>query len=137
LRKVDKYFAENTPHAGHGRESLRSGVVFVAVRGVNMLVQLGSTILLARMLSPHDYGLVVMVLALIVFAPMLIDLGTTDAIVQKKSITHADASALFWVKVAIGSALTLLIAGGSGFIHRLSRARFPSTKSVRPLDNPV
>ena len=116
MRKVDKYFAENTAHAGHGRESLRSGVVFVAVRGVNMLVQLGSTILLARMLSPHDYGLVVMVLALIVFAPMLIDLGTTDAIVQKKSITHADASALFWVKVAIGSALTLLIAGGSGFI---------------------
>ena len=59
---------------------------FVAVRGANMLVQLGSTILLARMLSPHDYGLVVMVLALMVFAPMLIDLGTTDATVQKKSL---------------------------------------------------
>lgn len=116
MSKVDKYFAENTAHAGHGRESLRSGVAFVAARAVNMLVQLGSTILLARVLSPHDYGLVVMVLALMIFAPMLIDLGTTDAIVQRKTITHADASALFWVKVAIGGALMLLLAGGSGVI---------------------
>jgi PST family polysaccharide transporter len=115
-RNLDKYFAEHKPQAGHGRESLRSGIAFVAVRGMNMVVQLGSTILLARMLSPHDYGLVVMVLALMVFAPMLIDLGTTDAIVQRKSITHADASALFWVKIAIGGALALLLAGGSGYI---------------------
>lgn len=115
-RNLDKYFAEHKPQADHGRESLRSGVAFVAVRGLNMVVQLGSTILLARMLSPHDYGLVVMVLALMVFAPMLIDLGTTDAIVQRKSITHADASALFWVKIAIGGALALVLAGGSGFI---------------------
>jgi PST family polysaccharide transporter len=115
-RNLDKYFAEHKPQAGHGRESLRSGIAFVAVRGMNMVVQLGSTILLARMLSPHDYGLVVMVLALMVFAPMLIDLGTTDAIVQRKSITHADASALFWVKIAIGGALALLLAGGSGYV---------------------
>jgi len=76
----------------------------------------GSTILLARLLNPHDYGLVAMVFALIGFAPMLIDLGTSDATVQKDRITHAEASALFWLKVAIGGTLALLLAGGSGFI---------------------
>jgi PST family polysaccharide transporter len=81
-----------------------------------MLVQVGSTILLARLLSPHDYGVVAMVFALVGFAPMLIDLGTTDATVQKESITHVDASALFWVKVAIGGTLALFLAGGSGLI---------------------
>lgn len=115
-RKVHKYFDENKAHAGLGRESLRSGVAFVAARGVNVFVQVGSTILLARLLNPHDYGLVAMVFALVGFAPMLIDLGTTDATVQKKRITHVDVSALFWLKVAIASILTLLLAGGSGFI---------------------
>ena len=115
-RDVDKYFDENKPHAGLGRASLHSGVAFFAARAANMLVQVGSTILLARLLNPHDYGLVAMVFALLGFAPMLIDLGTTDATVQKKSITHVDVSALFWVKVAIGGTLTLLLAGGSGFI---------------------
>ena len=115
-RKVESYFDENRLHADLGRNSLHSGVAFVAARCVNMLLQVGSTILLARLLSPDDYGLVAMVFALVAFAPMLIDLGTSDALVQKERITHADVSALFWLNVAIGSALTLLLAGGSGFI---------------------
>jgi PST family polysaccharide transporter len=114
--KVDRYFGENKPTADLGRASLHSGIAFVAARGFNMFVQVGSTILLARLLTPHDYGLVAMVFALIGFAPMLIDLGTTDATVQSKHITHVDVSALFWLKVAIGGALFLLLAGGSGFI---------------------
>jgi PST family polysaccharide transporter len=116
MRKVDKYFDDNKPRASLGRDSLHSGIAFVVARGVNMLVQVGSTILLARLLSPHDYGVVAMVFALVGFAPMLIDLGTTDATVQKESLTHVDASALFWVKVAVGGTLALLLAGGSGLI---------------------
>jgi polysaccharide transporter, PST family len=115
-RNVDKYFDENKPRAGLGRDSLHGGIAFAAARTANMLVQVGSTILLTRLLSPHDYGGVAMVFALIGFAPMLIDLGTTDATVQKERITRVDASALFWVKVAIGGRLTLLLAGGSGLI---------------------
>jgi polysaccharide transporter, PST family len=113
---VQKYFDENKPHAGLGRQSLHSGIAFVAARGLNILVQVGSTILLARLLNPHDYGLVAMVFALIGFAPMLIDLGTTDATVQRERITHADASALFWLKVTIGGSLALLLAGGGSLI---------------------
>jgi PST family polysaccharide transporter len=115
-RKVYNYFDENKAHAGLGRESLHSGVAFVAARGLNMVVQVGTTILLARLLSPRDYGLVAMVFALVGFAPMLIDLGTTDATVQRKRITHADVSALFWLKVAIAGTLTLLLVGASGYI---------------------
>jgi PST family polysaccharide transporter len=115
-RETYDYFGENQPRAGLARESLHSGVVFFAARGLNMFVQLGTTILLARLLSPRDYGLVAMVFAFVGFAPMLIDLGTTDATMQRKRISHVDVSALFWLKVAIAGGLTLLLAGGSGFI---------------------
>lgn len=115
-RKAYDYFEENKAHADLGRKSLHSGVAFFAARGVNMFVQVSSTILLARLLSPHDYGLVAMVFAFVGFAPMLIDLGTTDATVQRKSITHAGASALFWLKLAIAGAMALLLAGSSGLI---------------------
>jgi len=115
-RKVDKYFEENKPYSGLGRASLRGGVAFVAARSVNILTQVASTILLARLLSPHDFGLVGMVLALVGFAPMLIDLGTTDASTQKTSITRVEVSTLFWLNIAIGVALTVLLAGGSGLV---------------------
>ncbi len=88
----------------------------VAGRAVNVVVQFASTILLARLLSPHDFGLVAMVTALVLFAPVLVDLGTTDASTQKTHITDAEISTLFWLNVTIGGTLTVLFAAGSGFI---------------------
>ena len=117
-QNVDSYFEENKPYAGLGRASLRSGVTFVVVRGINIFVQLASTIILARLLGPHDFGLVAMVVALIGFAPALIDLGTSDAASQKKRISRVEISTLFWLNVAMGVLLTLLMVSGSPFIAR-------------------
>ena len=104
-RKVDKYFEENKPYAGLGRASLRQRRdICGRARRKHIRRKLASTILLARLLSPHDFGLVAMVLALVGFAPMLIDFGTTEASTQKTRITHVEISALFWLNVAIGGA---------------------------------
>lgn len=118
-RGADGYFAENKAYAGLGRASLHSGVIFVMARGANIFVQLASTILLARILSPHDFGLVAVVLALVGFAPMLIDLGTGEASTQKTHITPAEISTLFWLNVAVSLVLTVLLIGSSGAIARL------------------
>jgi polysaccharide transporter, PST family len=115
-RQLQKYFGESKAYAGLGRASVRSAAVSVAGRAVNVLVQFASTILLARLLSPHDFGLVAMVTALVLFAPVLVDLGTTDASTQKEHITNAEISTLFWLNVTIGGTLTVLFAAGSGFI---------------------
>jgi polysaccharide transporter, PST family len=115
-RRVAKYFEENRPYSGLGRASLRSGVTFVAARGLNIFVQLASTILLARLLSPHDIGLVAMVTALVGFAPVIIDLGASDAAAQTTRITPVEVSSLFWMNVGIGVVLSILLAGGSGII---------------------
>jgi PST family polysaccharide transporter len=113
---VDRFFSENKAHAGLGRQSVHSGIVLVVARAVNMIVQVGSTILLARMLSAEDYGLVAMVFALLAFAPMLIDLGTTDAFVQKTRVTRADVSTLFFINLAIGASLAFVFVGVSPLI---------------------
>jgi polysaccharide transporter, PST family len=117
-RSADRYFEENKPYSGLGQASLRSGVTVVAARGVNIFVQLASTVLLARLLSPHDFGLVAMVMALVGFAPMLIDLGTSEAAAQKTHITESEISSLFWLNFAIGAALTVLLVASSGLIAR-------------------
>ena len=68
------------------------------------------------MLSPHDFGLVAMVIALVGFAPMLIDLGTSEAATQKTHISHTDISTLFWLNIAIALFLTVLLAAGSSAV---------------------
>ena len=117
-RDADRYFEENKPYSGLGKASLRSGVTVVAARGVNIFVQLASTVLLARLLSPHDFGLVAMVMALVGFAPMLIDLGTSEAAAQKTHISRTEVSTLFWLNVAIGAGSAALLALSSGLIAR-------------------
>src|SRR5688572_30481288 len=100
MRQRDRsvpYFDDNTPAAGHGRTSLRGGAVAIVARIVNAVVQTGSVLFLARLLSPEDYGLVSMVTALTGFATIFVDLGTRDAVVQRDRVTQAEVSALFWI----------------------------------------
>lgn len=111
-----RYFSENRAHAELGRESRRSGMTFVAARGINVFVQIASTILLARLLSPHDFGIVAMITALVGFAPVLIDLGTSDAATQKARISEDEISALFWTNVGIGVCLAGLMIVARGGI---------------------
>ena len=118
-RSDEGYFAENKAYAGLGRASLHGGVIFVIARGANIFVQLASTILLARILSPHDFGVVAVVLALVGFAPLLIDFGTSEASTQKTHITPSEISTLFWLNIVVSLILTVLLIGSSGAIARI------------------
>ena len=66
------YFEDHSIEAYDGRRSLRSGAVVVCARVLITFIQLLTFLVLARLLSPEDYGLVGMVTAITVFAPLLV-----------------------------------------------------------------
>ena len=113
---MSKYFEANRSQENLGSKSFRSGVISVAGRAINAVIQIGTIVVLARLLMPEDFGLVAMVAALIGFAPVLIELGTSDAAVQKADITPEEVSGLFWLNMAIGGGIALLVAGASPWI---------------------
>jgi O-antigen/teichoic acid export membrane protein len=90
---VNAYFGNHRLAKGLARQSLRGGAISIAARAINALVQIGSALFLARLVTPEDYGLVAMVTALTGFAPVLVDLGTRDAVVQRAGITEGEVSA--------------------------------------------
>jgi PST family polysaccharide transporter len=117
-RHVTTYFEDNKPPEDHSARSLRGGAVSIAARGINAVVQIGSVLFLARLLSPEDYGLVSMVTAFTGFAPSLVDLGTRDSIVQRHSITRGEVSALFWLTIMVGAGFALVTAASGPLIAR-------------------
>jgi len=117
-KSTEIYFAEHKTEEGHGRRSLRGGAVAISARAMNALIQIGSVLFLARLLSPEDYGLVAMVTAITGFAPMLVDLGTRDAVAQRPRITRQDVSGVFWITVAVGCLFAALGMGGAPLIAR-------------------
>ena len=63
------------------------------------LVQLVVSIVLARILSPSDYGAVAMVSIFIVFANVLIDGGFSSALIQKKDADDKDFSTVLYFSI--------------------------------------
>lgn len=69
-----------------------------------------SAVVLARLLTPADYGTVAMVKAITAFVAIFADLGLSAATIQKSDISDHQSSNLFWINAAVGLAITLIVA---------------------------
>jgi PST family polysaccharide transporter len=93
------------------KRSLKGGAVTVFSNGVQLLIQLGSTMILARILTPQDYGIMTMVMAVAGIAGLFLNLGLSTATIQRSDINHAQVSTLFWINAGMGFLLMLFLAG--------------------------
>lgn len=90
------------------RKAARGGLVSMGGQAANFVLRTGSMIIMARLLTPRDFGLVGMVAAFTGFLGLFKDLGLSMATVQQASITDAQTSTLFWVNLAAGGLLAAL-----------------------------
>src|SRR5690606_7565800 len=104
--------------------SVRGGAVLLISRIARFILSAGSTVALARLLTPADFGLIAMVLPITGFIQRFNDFGLSLATVQRDRIAHEQVSALFWVNVGIGTALMVLgglMAPLAGLFYREPR----------------
>jgi O-antigen/teichoic acid export membrane protein len=88
--------------------SVRGGVLNVTSQGAQFLIQSVATVVLARLLTPADFGLVAMVATITGLGQAFADFGLSEATIQRKHVTHNQVSALFWINLAIGLGLMLI-----------------------------
>jgi len=99
-----------------GQRAARGALVTIGAQGARMVIQFASVVVLSRLLSPHDYGLVAMVLAIIGVGEILRDFGLSSAAVQARSLSTAQRSTLFWLNTGIGLALALIVVAAAPLI---------------------
>jgi len=91
-----------------------SGVKWSTVSQVGRQgTQLVTTIILARLLSPSDFGLVGMAMVVIAFIGIFKDLGTSAAIIQRKEFSEDLLSSIFWVNVGFGTLAMIILFFGA------------------------
>lgn len=103
-------------HADLRGRSVRGGMLTLTSQGAQFLMQTVSTVVLARLLTPADFGLVAMVTAVSGLGQAFADLGLSEATIQRPEITHDQVSALFWINVGIGLTLTLIMMALAPFL---------------------
>ncbi|QIR37810.1 lipopolysaccharide biosynthesis protein [Tolypothrix sp. PCC 7910] len=108
--KRQQYF--NTDHlkADLKGRSVRGGAITMLGQTAKFGLTLISNVVLGRLLTPEDYGLVGMVTAVTGFVTLFKDLGLSMATVQKEEINHEQVSTLFWVNVAVSVVTALITA---------------------------
>jgi PST family polysaccharide transporter len=91
-----------------GRRAARSGALMVGVQAVKFVITMASTVVLARLLGPNDYGLVGMVVVITGFITLFRSMGLSTATMQQAEINYGQISTLFWINVAAGALITIL-----------------------------
>src|ERR1700760_1801009 len=82
-----------------GRRSARGGVVTLAAQATKFVLFTAATVVLARLLTPQDYGLVGMVTIVTGFIGMFQYLGLSTATIQWAELSHRQVSTPFLVNI--------------------------------------
>ena len=92
------------------RPRVVSGIKWLAVSQVGrQAAQLIITVILARLLSASDFGLLAMAMVVIGFINIFKDLGTSAAVIRQKDLSDSLLSSVFWVNVGFGAIAMLAL----------------------------
>jgi O-antigen/teichoic acid export membrane protein len=118
-----------TSRADGIRSRVLRGIAWKTASAVFLQVsRLAVGIVLARLLSPRDYGLAGMVLVVSSLVAIFSDLALGAALVQRKKLSEADRSTVFWTSAGMGLLFTL-----AGFALAGPAASFYGEPKVKPL----
>jgi PST family polysaccharide transporter len=102
--------------------------------GTQYILRLGSAAVLARILTPEDYGLFGMAAVVIAFLLTFADAGLGLATIQRKNLSEQQFHNLFWFNFAFGSVLCLVTVGSAplvaDFFHRQELGRLLATLAI-------
>ena len=108
---------------------IRTGVAWTGLTQMGgQLAYFVISVILTRLLSPQDFGLIGMVLVFTGFATVFTDMGFGAALVQKLDMGQHHANAVFWLSIAVGALITLILAAAAPYI-----AAFYGVPALQPL----
>ena len=109
----NRHFSTDHLKADLAGRSVRGGMLTLTVQILKFLISTTATIVVARLLTPQDYGLVGMVVVLINFLGMFQYLGLPAATVKWPQLSHPQVSTLFWINVGLSSVIMFAVLGSA------------------------
>ncbi|PLL10638.1 hypothetical protein C0V75_20145 [Tabrizicola sp. TH137] len=92
-------------------KKLVTGTALISsVNILRLIVQFVSLPLLARLLTPEDYGIVAMAMPIVLFVMLFADSGLASSLVREKSEDMTPWHSCFWLTTGLGASFCLLLA---------------------------
>lgn len=84
-------------HAELRKRSVRSGIIAAGGRVLQGVISLGSVAVLARLLTPSDFGVIAMVMPVVTVVSMTMYRGLQMALLHEESLTASQVSRMYWI----------------------------------------
>ena len=100
----------NTPESilDETRSRVLRGIAWKTISSITLQTsRIVTAVLLARLLTPHQYGLAGMVLVVSSLVAIFADLAFGAALVQRRNLSEDDRSTVFWTSAGVGLIFTL------------------------------
>lgn len=112
----NRHFRTDHLNVDLGARSARGGAVTIASQGLKFITSMAATIILARLLTPQDYGLIGMVAIVINFVSLFQYLGLSTATVKWAQLNHQQVSTLFWLNMAFSTVIMLVTVASAPLV---------------------
>ncbi len=107
-----------TVSGGLGRSAFQGGALTVSSQALSFVLSLGATAVLARLITPQEFGVFAMAAVVTSLALVFREFGLGAAVIQNAAITRDQVSALFWINAGIGVTLTLAVVAIAPVVAR-------------------
>ena len=81
-----------------------------------VILQTLQLIILARLISPQDFGMMALILSVTAFIQLFGDLGVSSTIIYSREISKEVLSTLYWLNVFMGAILSVLVWAASPWV---------------------
>jgi len=96
-------------------KTIRSSIWTFLESGLVFIVEFVFNIILARLLTPHDYGIYGILMIFIIISRIFVNSGLGAAIIREKNTTDSDLSTVFFANLSISIFIYLLLFFSSIF----------------------
>ena len=110
INQKEQIFRTDHLKTNLGGRTARGGAVAITSQALKFIFTIGATSIMARLLTPADYGLIGMVAFITNFVSMYKDLGLSTATIQRDEISSEQISTLFWVNILLSLGITVFTA---------------------------
>ncbi len=92
----------NEQKSSFRKTALGGSIYVLAAQFIRIALLFLSIIVLSRLLTPEDFGLIACLTPIIAFITLLQDLGLQQAVIQREKISDEQINKVFWVLSAVG-----------------------------------
>ena len=120
----DRHFRTEHLQEDLASRTTRGGMVTLSSQGLKFGLGIAATVILARLLTPQDYGLIGMVAVITGFVSIFKDLGLSLVTIQREEINSEQISTLFWINCGLSLAVllvTVIISPAVSWFYREPR----------------